>query len=340
MVGGLPNLGNTCYLNAALQCLLFAPPVTNYVLAGLADADLARRRVNACALATAYSALVRAYWTPRDPAAQGEIPADGGVREALERVRAALYKLHRPLASREPQDAHEALTAMVRHLHDAWGRTPRVRGSLAWDHVDQAAWETACAKGGYSMLTEVFQGQEARAVETAAGPGAPGGPAAPAGRSVGHEHFTGVSLDVRPTLEESIAAYLAPEPVEGYLVDGQPRDALLRREFSYAPLVLLVQLKRFDPAGGKVDSPVAYPLRLALPGPGPGGEPGGGGQYALYGVCYHRGGHYTAACEANGRWYAMDDEVVTAIDPGELATEQARRDAYVLAYKKVLADGT
>ena len=31
---GLMNCGNTCFLNAVMQCLIHTPPLTNYLLSG------------------------------------------------------------------------------------------------------------------------------------------------------------------------------------------------------------------------------------------------------------------------------------------------------------------
>lgn len=304
---GLTNLGNTCYLNAALQCLLYSPPLTNYVLSGMAEQDLHKKRVNACSLANEYISLAKAYWTRADPAV---VDTRG--------VWAALAKLHRPFSNSNPQDAHEALTLLLRHLHDALAKTPRVEPSSAWAHVDRPAWEAQCAKEGYSMLTELFQGQ----LEcTVTGPGQY--------TSVTHEHFTGLSLDLQgcATVQQALARCTEDVQIEGYALptsDATPATHTVTqaRRFRYMPLVLVVHLKRFvDPAGDKVDRFVDYSTTLEA----------GGCRYRLFCACLHSDGHYTAVCEVHDHWFLCDDAACTPVDVNAVV----QKDAYVLVYKKL-----
>lgn len=52
---GLFNLGQTCYFNAAMQCLLYVPPLSNYLIRKPYSGE--------CQFTRAYSDLVRSYWT-------------------------------------------------------------------------------------------------------------------------------------------------------------------------------------------------------------------------------------------------------------------------------------
>ena len=54
MVKGLPNLGNTCYFNAALQCLFQVPMLTNYFLqVGVPGSEFVNE----------YRRIIRQYWS-------------------------------------------------------------------------------------------------------------------------------------------------------------------------------------------------------------------------------------------------------------------------------------
>lgn len=300
---GLTNCGNTCYLNAALQVLLHTPGVTNYVLSGWADKDLLKKRINACGFAREYIALTKAYWTATEPRVLDTAGAC-----------AALRKLHKPFANAQPHDAHEALTMALKYLHDALGRTPRIRPSHAAERVDSAAWEAHLAKDGYSILTELFCGQTECVVSDDAGPY----------RNTTHEHFVGLSLDLDgcDTLPQAMDKAFAPVHVDEYtLDDGTTTSVTQTKRLVYAPLVLVLHLKRLADDGTKIDRLIDYPLQLDVPGQG---------AYELFGVVLHRDGHYTSACEVGGSWYAHDDVAVAPVKA------QVSADASVLVYKKKL----
>lgn len=296
---GLVNLGNTCYLNAALQCLIHVPGLTNYVLGGYAAKDVSRKRINASAFALEYIELVNRYWTVPEPTPLDTKP-----------LWTALVKLHKPFAS-QMHDAHEAVTVVLKHLHDALGKTPRVNPSIANQHVDTDPWEASLKKDGYSMLSELFVGQTQRIVE------------AGTYRSVTHEHFTGLTLDLTGcnSVTQALQKSLAPETVDGYKIHDTMVTATLTKVVRYAPLILVLHLKRLDDAGHKIDRFVDYTTTLVFQG-----------VYDLFGVCFHCGDHYVAACETQGRWHVMDDDKVTPIGVNDVV----RKDAYVLMYKRRL----
>ncbi|KAJ3411208.1 ubiquitin carboxyl-terminal hydrolase [Chytridiales sp. JEL 0842] len=72
---GLLNLGNTCYLNSAVQCLSHTPPLTTYILSGTWKADLNPENPLGMEgkVAAAYAQLVEEIWTP--PPASDQAPA-------------------------------------------------------------------------------------------------------------------------------------------------------------------------------------------------------------------------------------------------------------------------
>ena len=301
---GLANLGNTCYLNAALQCLLHTPALTNYVLSEWAEKDLRKQRLNACALAGEYISLTKQYWTAPEPGVLDTRP-----------LWTALAKVHKFFGNGDPHDAHEAVLAVLKHLHDALARTPRIQPSIAYDAVDRPAWDAHLAKEGYSILSEMCVGQVACTLQ------GPGGFA-----STTHEHFHGLSLDIEgcATLGQAVAKSFAPSAIDGFTFpDGSVAAVEQTRLPVYMPLVLILHLKRFDARGAKVDRFVDYSTALEVPGHG---------TYDLYAVCFHRDGHYVAACRAATDWLLMDDAAVTPMGINAVV----QKEAYVLFYKKRL----
>lgn len=295
---GLTNVGNTCYLNAALQCLVYAPPLTNYALSPFAAQDLQKRRVNACGLASEYLSLVSSYWGSKEPSV---IDTTG--------LWNALCKVHKPFANAQPHDAHEALLVLVHCLHDALSKAPRLEHAR---EADAAAWDAHLKSQGYSMITELFDGQMECVVHS------------DDYRNVTHEHFTGLSLDLDGvgSIGQALERSLRPERIEDVDIgDGKRAAATQTRRLTYVPPVLILHLKRFAADGTKMDRFIDYTTELDLQGCG---------TYDLFAVIMHRDGHYVAVCEVGGQWHLMDDVNVTRIEVNAVV----QRDAYVLMYKK------
>ena len=124
---GLVNLGNTCYLNAALQCLLQVPALTNYFLQH--DAPESEG-----AFSAAYRSFVRMYWThdPRSPSV-----------EEIHRLFVEKYPRFRGL---DQQDAQEAFVCMMDMLDQNVVKC--IFGGVS-------SQETLCPSGK-SVLQEVF----------------------------------------------------------------------------------------------------------------------------------------------------------------------------------------
>lgn len=306
---GLRNAGNTCWFNAALQCLLYAPNLANYFIDGQEGAHTVPRRKLAASFAARFGELVREYWTT------GQV---GDVMDA-QPVLDAFRKACRGFAPNAPHDAHEAVLLVLDKLHSALARLPAAECAVARQPgVSGSAWAKSL-KGESSAVSELFRGQLELRITPAQGDA-----------QVTHDHFTvlSVSLSECGALTTALQRHMAPETVPDYA----PSGATLSKRFTYLPSVLVLHFKRFDGANGKIDRFVDYPSDLDMSPFAASGE----WHYQLFAAVLHRGtaddGHYTACAEVHGRWFAMDDAHAS---PMSNVNDVVQRDAYVLMYRRL-----
>lgn len=310
---GLTNLGETCYFNAALQCLLYCPNMTNYFLAGVPTTDVCTKRKGASTLATLLAEFACVYWTSTSTQA----PLD------TTELYAAFCKTSKGFGPNLQHDAHEAILCLLDKVHEGLSRLkpPANQGVCHRPEVQQTAWRDSL-KNSCSVVSEVFRGQMEMCIQ------------AKGYTRVTHDHFTCMSVAVNDcaSLVQCFQQFMAPEHLGDFKVDDQVIDASISKKFTYLPRILIVHLKRFD-KHDKIDKFVDYPSELDL---GMYVVPGCDHHYQLFGVCLHRGatdkGHYTACCEVNGRWHLIDDDTVGVM---ENINDIIQRDAYVLFYKRL-----
>lgn len=350
---GLSNLGNTCYMNATLQCLSNIPPLRSYFASGDFGRDLdTARSPTKGEVARSFGALMREMWDPRH--GQGAVVTPADFKRVVGRLgghRFAGYAQH---------DSHELLRLLVEALGDD---TNRVRGAPPYKELDappgksdaaiSEEWWAYYGARQQSVSWQLFAGQLKTSVvcsrcgttHRAFDPFQD--LQLPLSRNAsGLSMLTGGSGggDVVP-LERCLAELGAEEQLTGdnayYCGACKAHTACAKSMALFRlPPVLVLQLKRFGGSAwrrSKVTEPVCFPVRGLDVRPWCAKEgPGGSTLYDLIAVSCHSGdlggGHYYAYarnCDT-GAWWTFND---SSVRPCDIEREAAgSRSAYVLVY--------
>ena len=307
---GIPNVGATCWLASAVQCLLRVPQVVRILLTdSLAGppilaacgceergADVARGASNAIshgAVSREFADLARAYWRSTN----GHVPSNL-TRRLLDSVVA-----YRPgsFAYDTQCDAHEALLAILEALHETFREPAGVveySEAPSEGFVRRKEWIEWNNVNGLSMFTELFQAQILQKFGDE--------------ETVVHDWGLCVNPSPNETAQQAIAREYGGSAED---VDGKT----LARTVLYAPpaLILTCATGGLHPCGSSSLGVV-------------------GNRYELMAAAFHGGNHWTATGktpETPDHVYAyFDDETstgVTVLDP------RIDRPAKFLIYRRV-----
>ncbi|KAF6728405.1 Ubiquitin carboxyl-terminal hydrolase 42 [Oryzias melastigma] len=299
---GLQNMGNTCFLNSALQCLTYTPPLANHMLSR--EHSKSCQEPGFCMMCTMQNHIIQVF------ANSGNVIKPIGVLNELKRI-----AKHFRYGSQE--DAHEFL----RYTVDAMQKSCLPGTKL--DRQTQATTFIHQVFGGY--LRSRVKCLSCKAVSDTFDP---------------FLDIT-LEIKMAPSVSKALEQFVKPEQLDGenaYKCTKCKKMVTASKRFTIhrSPNVLTLSLKRFaNFTGGKITKDVKYPESLDLR-PFMSQSQGEPQNYGLYAVLVHSGfschaGHYFCYIKASsGQWYQMNDSSVSVSDIRSVLNQQA----YVLFYIK------
>ncbi|XP_030203887.1 ubiquitin carboxyl-terminal hydrolase 37-like [Gadus morhua] len=226
---GLPNIGNSCFLNASLQCLYSLPCFCSDIT-GQEDLWSPRRRTKL--------KLLR-YLGELYKSRQGE-GSYKGKRRLLWSIKSSLAEFNEEYEHITEQDAHEFLLLLFMKMKMEGETLQEISKSPSYIcPVQNFEFRLQCVRTCTSCGDKVFQEEE-------------------------QNHL---SLDLHPSLIAGLQFYFKPSELECTCRQCSGCQATAVRHFLTLPRVLLLHMKRFHHDGArlrKVTDAVSVPPWLSL----------------------------------------------------------------------------
>jgi ribA/ribD-fused uncharacterized protein len=326
---GLPNIGNTCYMNSALQVLARIPEMRQ-ILMSPAVLNHSDRVVSSLAK------LVQAMSTPGVDIKAKNIEA---FRKALtedasfnEQFPYTTGSIGNWFPSSPEHDASEFMNALIQRCKTAifperkdveWRQREKDQPGDAAADLSRKYWANYQERVG-SPIDSLFSGQLQTTTTNAEQ------------RSYQFDSLSTLPIEVPPSIRPTSLQALLAKRVEEQSVEGS--KVKTADKLSVLPPYLSFQLKRFDNGGNKIETPVSIPNTLDMKPYVAEFAQGETTEYELYSVVNHIGktistGHYTADIKEgdDGKWRNYNDSRVQE----KLALpESGNKDAYVLVYRR------
>ncbi|KAJ0805520.1 putative ubiquitinyl hydrolase 1 [Helianthus annuus] len=304
---GLKNCGNSCYANAVLQCLIYTPPLTAYLLEGLHSKACEKR---GWCFTCEFESLVKKA-------------KDGISPLSPIRMLTHIENVGSNLGHGKEEDAHEFLRYVIDALQSVCIKESK-RKSL--NSLEEETTLIGLTFGGYlrSKIMCMKCG----------------------GKSEQHERMMDLTVEIEGdvrTLEEALYMFTSTEILDGenkYKCNRCKSYEKAKKKFTLleAPNVLTIALKRFQSGKfGKLNKSVRFPEILDM-APYVSGTSDKSPIYSLYGVVVHVdtmnaafSGHYVSYVKNfQNRWFKFDDSIVKEVDLHHVLT----KGAYMLLYAR------
>ena len=340
-LSGLGNMGNTCFINSCFQVLSHT-----YELSGIIEDGTFTKRLSAhhdkqyaldCFLMLEYYKLHKLMWE------KNCVVSPGSFLRTIQNV--AKRKGRDLFAGWNQNDVSEFLLFVIDCFHNSLRREVimNVKGTPEGDKDKMAVEcyneikkmyskeysEFIPIFGGIHMSRILSKGDEVLSMKP--------------------EPFFVLDLPIpennkSPSLMDCFNLYCEKESLDGenaWLNEktNSKQDVYKQVVFWSLPTIMIIDLKRFNSMGRKLQVPVDVPIDNLDLSEYVYGYDKSSFVYELYGICNHMGstlgGHYTAFVKnANGKWYSYNDTEVKEID---IHKNLNKTYAYCLFYRKKVA---
>ncbi|XP_063738618.1 ubiquitin carboxyl-terminal hydrolase 2-like [Eleginops maclovinus] len=325
-VCGLDNAGNSCYLNAVLQCLCSTVPLVEHLLDLDTRKELGRLK---CRVVVAFVRLLEEMWLGMSS------------RCAPVEARSVLCSILPQFNNYSQQDAQELLLFLLNALHDDLKKVQHhqsLTGTSLWQIPTPA--ERVNLSGGSTIVSHLFESQlgymtlcmhcdhQTHSTQT----------------------FTVLSLPlptdiIKCSIQDCLSLFFEQTVLTGgeqmlCSMCGLHRETTVLTCLDKPPEILMLHLKRFGCKGKnqvKLKTNVEFSTKLDLsPFLSSSEQNTSFSSYHLYAVVNHIGhlntGHYTALCHnaLTRTWHCFDDSAVREVQDSLVQSP----NAYMLLYSR------
>jgi ubiquitin carboxyl-terminal hydrolase 8 len=322
-LSGIINIGNTCYLNSALQCLSNIIPLTEYFLSGKFVEDFNKDKKESY-LCIEYVKLLKGLWE------ENCIIKPISFKKVLE-------NLEKKFVGYNQHDSQEVIIIILEILHNSLSYEVNISydGIIKneWDRLKVESikiWE-GYFKKQYSYILELFYGQYYSNLECQI-----------CQKSTNNfDPFSIITLQITDKCENIYDCF--NEFCKKEILDTnntwkcdnckQYSNAIKTIKLWKLPNILMIVLKRFEFNSSKINKTIYFPLNdLDISNYVEGYEKNNA-KYDAFGIINHSGfmgyGHYNNYCKnMNNKWYLYDDQDVEEVNEINI------KNTYVIFYAK------